>query len=79
MQTCESMCDVKKENKYSPTDDGQCWMVLVCLAISYWLLFASDYIERNASKTFWECSGGFLPLLWTPDCQREVEISGYVS
>jgi hypothetical protein len=39
-----------------------------------------DFIERNAPKNFWWCSGGFLLLLRTwVDWQSEVEVSGYVS
>jgi hypothetical protein len=39
-----------------------------------------DFIERNALKSFWWCSGSFLPLPWTwAVWQSEGEVSGYVS
>jgi hypothetical protein len=65
---------------------GHCWALLI-LVFTEWLggigmshnsllvIICHDFIERNAQKYFWRCSGSFLVLLWTQADWQSLAVS----
>jgi hypothetical protein len=56
--------DVRNEYKYNTTDSWH-WLAL----LSFLIFACHNFIERNAPKKFWWCSGCLLPL-WETHANR---------